>query len=137
MGRSLGIDLGSKRVGIALSDNLNIIASPLKTLTYDNQKDLLIQLSKLIDEFDVKTIVLGLPLNMNGKDSSQTKKIRDFKSSLLTFNIPIIYEDERLSSVSAKKSMVIQNIKTGHNKSEIDMRAAAIILQQHLDKINN
>ena len=63
--------------------------------------------------------------------------IREFKSSLLKFNIPIIYEDERLSSVSAKKSMVIQNIKTGYNKPEIDMRAAAIILQQHLDKINN
>ena len=137
MGRSLGIDLGSRRVGIALSDNSNIIASPFKTLVYNNQKDLVNQLGELIDEFNIKTIVLGLPLSMNGIDSPQTKKIRDFKSSLLIFKIPIIYEDERLSSVSAKKSMVIQNIKTGHNKSEIDMRAAAIILQQHLDKINN
>tara|TARA_B100000003_G_scaffold196386_1_gene199353 strand:+ start:393 stop:806 length:414 start_codon:yes stop_codon:yes gene_type:complete len=137
MGRILGIDLGSKRVGIALSDNSNIIASPFKTLIFNNHKDLLIKLGELINEFDIKTIVLGLPLSMNGIDSPQTKKIRDFKSSLLIFNIPIIYEDERLSSVSAKKSMVTQNIKTGHNKSEIDMRAAAIILQQHLDKINN
>ena len=137
MGRSLGIDLGSKRVGIALSDKLNIIASPFKTLFFNDQKDLLNQLGELINEFDVKTIVLGLPLNMSGIDSLQTKKIRDFKSSLLKFKIPIIYEDERLSSVSAKKSMVTQNIKTGHNKPEIDMRAAAIILQQHLDKINN
>ena len=137
MGRSLGIDLGSKRVGIALSDNSNIIASPFKTLIFNNQKDLLNQIQELINEFDVKTIVLGLPLSLNGIDSPQTKKIRDFKSSLLIFNIPVLYEDERLSSVSAKKSMVIQNIKTGHNKSEIDMRAAAIILQQYLDKINN
>ena len=137
MGRSLGIDLGSKRVGIALSDNSNIIASPFETLIFNNQKDLLNQLGEIINEFDIKTIVLGLPLNMSGKDSTQTKKIRDFKSSLLIFNIPIIFEDERLSSVSAKKSMVTQNIKTGHNKSEIDMRAAAIILQQYLDKINN
>ena len=137
MGRSLGIDLGDKRVGIALSDNSNLIASPFKTLIFNNQKDLLNQLRELINEFDVKTIVLGLPLSMNGIDSHQTKKIRDFKSSLLIFKIPIIYEDERLSSVSAKKSMVIQNIKTGQNKSEVDMRAAAIILQQHLDKINN
>ena len=137
MGRSLGIDLGSKRVGIALSDKLNIIASPFKTLFFNNQKDLLNQLGELINEFDIKTIVLGLPLGMNGEDSLQTKKIREFKSSLSIFNIPIIYEDERLSSVSAKKSMAIQNIKTGHNKSEIDMRAAAIILQQYLDKINN
>ena len=74
---------------------------------------------------------------MRGIDTPQTKNIRDFKSSLLIFNIPIIYEDERLSSISAKKSMVIQNIKTGYNKSEIDMRAASIILQQYLDKINN
>lgn len=137
MGRSLGIDLGIKRVGIALSDNLNMIASPLKTLTYDNKKDLLIQLSKLIFEFDVEIIVLGLPLNMSGTDSLQTKKIRDFKSSLSILKVPIIYEDERLSSVSAKRSMVTQNIKTGHNKAEIDMRAAAIILQQYLDKINS
>ena len=137
MGRSLGIDLGIKRVGIALSDNLNMIASPLKTLTYDNKKDLLIQLSKLIFEFDVEIIVLGLPLNMSGTDSLQTKKIRDFKSSLSVLKVPIIYEDERLSSVSAKRSMVTQNIKTGHNKAEIDMRAAAIILQQYLDKINS
>ena len=137
MGRSLGIDLGIKRVGIALSDNLNMIASPLKTLTYDNKKDLLIQLSKLIFEFDVEIIVLGLPLNMSGADSPQTKKIRDFKSSLSVLKVPIIYEDERLSSVSAKRSMVTQNIKTGHNKAEIDMRAAAIILQQYLDKINS
>ena len=137
MSRSLGIDMGKRRVGIALSDTLNIIASPFKTLTFIDDKDLLEKLRLVIEEFDVKTIVLGLPLSMNGIDSHQTKKIRDFKSSLLIFKIPIIYEDERLSSVSAKKSMVIQNIKTGHNKSEIDMRAAAIILQQYLDKINN
>ena len=137
MSRSLGIDMGKRRVGIALSDTLNIIASPFKTLTFIDDKDLLEKLRLVIEEFDVKTIVLGLPLSMNGIDSSQTKKIRDFKSSLSTFNLPIIYQDERLSSVSAKKSMMLQNIKTGHNKSEIDMRAAAIILQQHLDKINN
>ena len=72
MGRSLGIDLGSKRVGIALSDKLNIIASPFKTLFFNNHEDLLSQLGELIIEFDVKTIVLGLPLNMSGIDSPQT-----------------------------------------------------------------
>lgn len=137
MSRSLGIDLGDKRVGIALSDNSNIIASPLKTLTFNDQKDLLNQLKIIITEFNVKTIVLGLPINMSGIDSLQTKKIRDFKSTLSIFKLPVIYEDERLSSVSAKKSMVMQNVKTGHNKLEVDMRAAAIILQQYLDKKNN
>ena len=75
MGRSLGIDLGDKRVGIALSDNSNLIASPFKTLIFNNQKDLLNQLEELINKFDVKTIVLGLPLSMNGIDSHQTKKL--------------------------------------------------------------
>lgn len=134
MSRYIGIDLGSKRVGLALSDRLNMIASPYKTLTFKNDQDLLDQLRFIIIDFEIKTIVLGLPLNMNGEDSAQTKKVRKFKSVLSIFNLPIKLEDERLSSVSAKKSLVMQDIKTGHNKSEIDKRAAAIILQQFLDK---
>jgi len=137
MSRCIGIDLGSKRVGLALSDKMNMIASPYKTLTFKNEQDLLDQLRLIIVDFKVKSIVLGLPLNMNGEDSAQTKKVREFKSVLSIFNLPIIFEDERLSSVSAKRSLVMQDIKTGHNKSEIDKRAAAIILQQFLDKNNN
>ena len=134
MSRSIGIDLGSKRVGLALSDKLSMIASPYKTLNYKNEQDLLDQLRIIIEDFKVGTIVLGLPLNMRGEDSAQTKKVRQFKSALSIFNLSIKLEDERLSSVSAKKSLVMQNIKTGHNKSEIDRSAAAIILQQFLDK---
>ena len=137
MSRCIGIDLGSKRVGLAISDRMNMIASPYKTLTFKNEQDLLDQLRLIIVDFKVKSIVLGLPLNMNGEDSTQTKKVREFKSVLSIFNLPIIFEDERLSSVSAKRSLVMQDIKTGHNKSEIDKRAAAIILQQFLDKNNN
>ena len=137
MSRCIGIDLGSKRVGLAISDKMNMIASPYKTLIVKNEQDLLDQLRLIIVDFKVKTIVLGLPLNMNGEDSAQTKKVREFKSVLSIFNLPIKLEDERLSSVSAKRSLVMQDIKTGHNKSEIDKRAAAIILQQFLDKNNN
>ena len=134
MSRCIGIDLGSKRVGLALSDKMNMIASPYRTIIVKNEQDLLDQLRLIIVDFKVKTIVLGLPLNMNGDDSAQTKKVREFKSVLSVFNLPIKFEDERLSSVSAKRSLVMQDIKTGHNKSEIDKRAAAIILQQFLDK---
>ena len=134
MSRCIGIDLGSKRVGLALSDKMNMIASPYKTLIYESEQDLLDKLRLIIVTFKVKTIVLGLPLNMNGGDSSQTKNVREFKSVLSIFNLPIKLEDERLSSVSAKRSLVMQGIKTGHNKSEVDKRAAAIILQQFLDK---
>ena len=134
MSRCIGIDLGTKRVGLALSDSLNIIASPFKTLTFIDNDDLVSKLSNIINDNNVKTIILGLPLNMSGVDTEQTKKVRYFKDSLTKLNIPILYEDERLSSVSAKKSLVMQNVKTGHNKEEIDRTAAAIILQQFLDK---
>ena len=74
MSRFIGIDLGSKRVGLALSDKMNMIASPYKTLIFKNEQDLLDQLRLIIVDFKVKTIVLGLPLNMSGEDSAQTKK---------------------------------------------------------------
>ena len=120
MGRSLGIDYGEKRVGLALSDRSNLIASPFKTINYINENDLVTQLRKIVIENDIENFVLGLPINMKGEDTAQTKIVRKFKRSLSSLDLPIIYEDERLSSVSAKNSLILQNIKTGHNKSQID-----------------
>ena len=112
MSRCLGIDFGAKRVGIAISDSSNLIASPLKTLTFKNHDHLLQQLKIIILEKNIRIIILGLPLNMTGEDSPQTQKIREFKSALSIFNLPVKYEDERLSSLIAKKSMILQKIKT-------------------------
>jgi len=137
MGRSLGIDFGEKRVGLAISDKSNLIASPFKTINYINKNDLVSQIEKIVIENNIENFVLGLPINMKGEDTAQTKTVRKFKESLSSLDLPIIYEDERLSSVSAKNSLILQNIKTGHNKSEIDKTAAAIILQQYLDKNSN
>ena len=137
MGRSLGIDFGEKRVGLAISDKSNLIASPFKTINYINENDLVSQLEKIVIENNIENFVLGLPINMKGEDTKQTKIVRKFKESLSSLDLPIIYEDERLSSVSAKNSLILQNIKTGHNKPEIDKTAAAIILQQYLDKNSN
>ena len=137
MGRTLGIDFGSKRVGLALSDRLNLIASPYKTLNYISEKELIAQLKSIVYENNIETFVLGLPINMKGEDTIQTKKVRNFKKLLSGLGLPVIYEDERLSSISAKNSLVLQNIKTGHNKGAIDRTAAAIILQQYLDKSSN
>ena len=134
MGRSLGIDFGSKRVGLALSDRSNLIASPYKTLIYVSEKELISQISLIIFENDITIVVLGLPINMKGQDTIQTNKVRNFKDSLSILGLPIIYEDERLSSISAKNSLILQNVKTGHHKGAIDRTAAAIILQQYLDK---
>ena len=137
MGRALGIDFGTKRVGLALSDRSNIIASPYKTLNYVSEKDLITQLEIIVTKNDIEILVLGLPINMKGEDTAQTIKVRDFKEILSALRIPIVYEDERLSSVSAINSLMLQNVKTGHNKPEIDKTAAAIILQQYLDKNSN
>ena len=137
MGRSLGIDFGEKRVGLAITDKSNLIASPFKTINYTNENDLVSQLEKIVIENNIENFVLGLPINMKGEDTKQTKIVRKFKECLSYLDLPIIYEDERLSSVSAKNSLMLQKIKTGHNKSEIDKTAAAIILQQYLDKNSN
>ena len=137
MGRALGIDFGTKRVGLALSDRSNMIASPYKTLNYVSEKDLITQLETILTKNDIEILVLGLPINMKGEDTAQTIKVRDFKEILSALRIPIVYEDERLSSVSAINSLILQNVKTGHNKPEIDKTAAAIILQQYLDKNSN
>ena len=137
MARALGIDFGEKRVGLALSDRSNLIASPYKTLQYISENDLISELKKIVIDKEIEVFVLGLPLNMKGEDSDQTKKVRRFKNLLSILELPIIYEDERFSSIIAKNSLVLQNVKTGHNKSEIDRTAAAIILQQYLDRISN
>ena len=136
MGRVLGIDYGDSRIGLAMSDPLKIIASPFKTIRNEGNEKCLQVFQSLIKEKDVEAIVVGLPMGLKGQETVQTKKVREFVNLLYALKLPIHLEDERLSSVSAEKSMIQQNIKTGHNKGLIDQRAAAIILQQFLDKQN-
>ena len=136
MGRVLGIDYGDSRIGLAMSDPLKIIASPFKTIRNEGNEKCLQVFQSLIKEKDVEAIVVGLPIGLKGQETAQTKKVREFADLLYALKLPIHLEDERLSSVSAEKSMIQQNTKTGHNKGLIDQRAAAIILQQFLDKQN-
>ena len=136
MGRVLGIDYGDSRIGLAMSDPLKIIASPFNTIRNEGNEKCLQVFQSLIKDKDVEAIVVGLPMGLKGQETAQTKKVREFANLLYALKLPIHLEDERLSSVSAEKSMIQQNIKTGHNKGLIDQRAAAIILQQFLDKQN-
>ena len=133
MGRILGLDYGDSRIGLATSDPNKIIASPLYTIQNKGADKLKIKLDSIIVENDIESLVLGLPISMTGKDTIQTEKVREFSKFLECFNIPINMQDERLSSLSAKKSLIEQNVKTGHNKHLIDSTAAAIFLQQFLD----
>ena len=135
MGRFLGIDHGDRRVGLALSDPLKIIAKPFQTITYKNVEHLCSQLKSIIIDNDVERIVLGMPIGMQGQRTQQTEKVTEFADVLKSeMNIPISLEDERLSSVSAEKALIQQNVKTGHNKGRIDETAAAIFLQQYLER---
>ena len=136
MGRILGVDYGESRIGLALSDNTKCIAFPLKTIKNKNIDFLLDFFKRLNTEKNIESIVIGLPLGMDGKDTHQTKKVRIFSKSMAILGLPIFFQDERLTSISAKRSLIKQNIKTGHNKEKIDEIAATIFLQQFLD-INN
>ena len=136
MGRFLGIDHGNKRVGLALSDPTKTIAKPFKTLTYSNPADLMNALKDIIKSESVERIVLGLPKGMKGQDTAQTEVVMNFADQLKAqLDIPIQLIDERLSSVSAEKALIQQEVKTGYNKGRIDQTAAAIFLQQYLEHI--
>ena len=135
----MSIDYGDKRVGVALSDPMQMISYPFNTLNNFNESNLIQDILNISNEKDVDKIIIGLPLSMSGKPSEQTKKVIHFKSLLIeeisnqNINITIDTIDERLSSVSAKDIMIQQGIKTGHNKAKIDELSAAIILQEYLD----
>ena len=134
MKRILCLDYGEKRIGLALSDPLKIIAYPYKTIIKCDLNKLKYELKKIIDDENIESIVIGLPIGLNGRDTIQTQKVREFRLQILDLNVPIYFEDERFSSLTAAKSMKMEKIKTGYNKGMIDKRAAAIILQQFLDK---
>jgi len=135
MGRFLAIDHGNKRVGLALSDPMKIIAKPFRTLTFTDASELLNSLRDIIVSESVEQIILGLPRGMKGQDTAQTKMVLAFAEQLKSaLDIPIELIDERLSSVSAEKALIQQEVKTGHNKGRIDETAAAIFLQQYLDQ---
>ena len=134
MGRLLAIDYGARRVGLALSDPLKMIASPYRTIINNNNTILIEEIETIIAAEDVELTIIGLPLGMAGQKTEQTKKVEEFVDKLIDRGIIIKYEDERWSSVAAKRSMKEQNIKTGHNKDLVDQTAAAIFLQQYLDR---
>lgn len=137
MGRLLGIDYGSKRVGLALSDPTHLIASPFETVILKSLRHLFRELKRIIYENDVETVVVGIPYGMKGQETNQTEIVREFAEELRQMGLQVEEEDERLSSTSAEKALVEQEIKPTLNKELVDQTAAAIILQQYLDRKNH
>ena len=135
--RYLGLDLGTKTLGVAISDKLGLIASSVKTIKFDNEdyKSLVDEVKSLIEEYNVNAIVLGLPKNMNNSLGFASVRSMNFKKILEEeLNIEVILEDERLSSVEANNIMINADISRKKRKAKVDTLAATIILQRYLDR---
>ncbi len=133
MNRVLALDVGDRRIGVSMTDPMQIIASPFSVIDRKISKDIFIEILDIVNDYSIQTIVIGMPITLKGRDSHQTKSVKEFivqLSSHTDINIETI--DERLSSVSAEKELIKKGVKTGHNKGEIDKTAATIILQEYL-----
>ena len=134
MGRFLALDIGERRIGVALSDPMHIIASPYSVIDRKINPDYKAEIQKLISEKEVEAIVIGLPITLKNRISKQTEKVQLIIEELTSeLTVPIHTIDERLSSVSAQNVLKLKGMKTGRNKGEIDKTAAAIFLQEFLD----
>lgn len=135
MKRYLGIDYGEKRVGLAISDPTLTIAQPLQTLQYASVKKLILNILNVVKEKEIEKIVLGLPLNLKGKDSSKTKEVRQFAEDLKNqLKIPIELMDERFTTMEAQRILRQLGKRGSKSRDIIDQVAAQNILQTYLDR---
>ena len=134
--RYLGLDLGTRTLGISVSDTTKTIAGALKTIRFNGDYDLLLpELEKIIHEYQISKIVLGLPKNMNNTMGERCETTIEFQNKLInTFDIEVVLQDERLSTVEATNYMLKADISRKKRKKKIDSLAANIILQTYLDR---
>ena len=138
--RYLGLDLGSKTLGMSISDITGLIASNLGTINFldEDYDSLLLPLKKIIDDNEVEKIVLGYPKNMNNTLGTRAMITLEFKEKLeRAFGIEVIMEDERLTSVISNNVLISADISRKKRKKKVDGIAAVLILQSYLDRINN
>lgn len=133
--KKMGVDLGQVRVGIALSDALNIFAYALETYKRRTLNEDFEHIAKIANDNDVDTIVFGLPLNMDGTQGEKCKETFEFVEGLKKYTDKnIVFQDERLTTVSAEKMLIDANVSRQGRKQVIDKIAATFILQSYLDK---
>jgi len=129
----MGLDIGDSRIGIALSDPLGILATPLKIIKRTDDAEALGEISEIVREKGVGLIIAGIPLNMDGTPGPQAEKTESFIAALRSqVDIPVEYRDERLSTVTAKE-LLGETRKTGRD-TRYDAAAAAVILQSYLNE---
>ncbi len=136
--RVLGIDLGSVRVGLAVSDPLGIIAQGMETLKVSSDSQVIEHIRELVQEKNIGEVVLGLPLNMNGTEGPAAKRCQAFGRELQkAIEVPVTLWDERLTTVAAEKQMINFDLSRRKRRKMADRVAAQILLQSYLDSITD
>lgn len=135
--RILALDHGTVRIGVALSDELQMIASPQEFIPAEPFADVLGRIRQLIREREVELILIGMPRNMDGSYGPAADKVREFATALKdAIAIPIKTWDERLTSAQANRALVAGGVRREKRKEKVDGMAAAILLQSYLDAIS-
>ncbi len=132
-GRILGLDVGDRRIGVALSDEGRLIASPHSVYTRVGYSPDVKHILRLCQETGAELIVCGLPKNMDGSVGFQAEKVMAFADKLREAGLDVVYQDERLSTVSAHQALIAGGVRRDDRKGVVDKVAAAVILQQYLD----
>ena len=136
--RLIGLDMGSKRIGVSICDDKRLIATPFKTLNVDKFSNIITHLQSIILENNIKAIIVGNPINMDGTIGSSAQSVKD-KVSVISnhINLPIVLWDERLSTVAAFNLSSQLDINVSKKSKNIDKNAATFILQGAIDYLNN
>ena len=136
--RLIGLDLGSKRIGISICDEKQSIATPFKTINKTNTNDLINQLKVLINENNIKGIIIGNPINMDGSLGKSSQSVNDIANYITkSIDLPVCLWDERLSTVAAFNLSNQLDVNVSKREKKIDQNAAAFILQGAIDYLNN
>lgn len=132
--RIMGLDLGDKTIGVAISDAMKWTAQGLETIQRKQEKQDVQRLREIVSEHEVESIVLGLPVNMNGTMGPRSELVKNFAAVLeKQLKLPVYFWDERLSTVAAERTLLEADISRKKRKHVIDKLAAVIILQGYLD----
>lgn len=136
--RILGLDYGSKTCGVAISDESELIASPVETIRYKEIDELIEKIKKLVLENNVNLIVLGNPLNLDGSISKRSEETFMLKEKLeKELNIEVVLEDERLTTVIINNMLIDNGTRRENRKKVVDKLASSVILQSYLDRRSN
>jgi putative Holliday junction resolvase len=135
LGRVLGVDVGERRIGLALSDPLGWTAQPLTTLVRAGEAETLEALKSLCLRLDVERIVVGLPRTLRGELGPQARRVEGFARALAeATGLPVVFEDERLTTVEAERAMLEADLSRRRRRQAVDRTAAALILQSYLER---